>query len=317
MLRRLMLCAVVGATVVASRASADRITLTNGSVIECQVLQETTDRVSFRRGNSAFSLLRSQIATINKEKHPTTMPAEDLPTAAGVLGEVAHEAWAVGLEQIPATVIDKGILKNVPYTSYQFGDYELNVYGDPEAPAGIELGVYRTLLKDASAKERCLRFVSQVCGKKYADAILKLNREKDSKKIGDVTLEVTPPTDEDAYGGWWVSVYIEPKLESSRASAEEMKVITLGRQDVSRAAQAAKDAQVATAIDRIRGTTADYSGEDDNWTPGDMSRARRPSATAVATGGGGPVYVRGYYRKNGTYVRSYTRSAPGRGGGRR
>ena len=38
-------------------------------------------------------------------------------------------------------------------------------------------------------------------------------------------------------------------------------------------------------------------------------------AFAGNKGGGGSVHVRGYYRKNGTYVAPYTRSAPSHGGG--
>lgn len=43
------------------------------------------------------------------------------------------------------------------------------------------------------------------------------------------------------------------------------------------------------------------------------------TAATTSSGGvrGGPVHVNGYYRSNGTYVHSYTRSAPSHGGGRR
>jgi hypothetical protein len=54
-------------------------------------------------------------------------------------------------------------------------------------------------------------------------------------------------------------------------------------------------------------------------TPADSAEARRGSGGSSASPGtGGPVHVRGYHRRDGTYVRPHTRSRPGsRSGGRR
>lgn len=68
-----------------------------------------------------------------------------------------------GLVQIPATVIDKGVLRNVPYKSYRAGDYEVNVYGDPDQPARVEIGVYRSLLTSQDAKHNCVDFLTSAC----------------------------------------------------------------------------------------------------------------------------------------------------------
>ncbi len=297
--------------VIVGAAAADTITLTSGNSIECQVLQESAQRVTFRKGASTFTVPRSEVASIRKDVRPATRSAatlpslEGLPTADQLLQAVAKQPWAADLEQIPATVIDKGILRNVPYTSHRAGDYEVNVYGNPDAPAGIEVGVYRRLLDDPAAKEACVRFVASALGGQRAAAVLRLKRDKDSIVVGSYAIEVTPPTDEDAYGGWWITVYSEKALEASRASAEEMKAITRSR-------------QIATASTPPQRTSTEFPTEanrvdsPDDWSNSQWSKAR-PSS-----GGGGTVYVRDYYRKDGTYVHSYTRSAPGsRSGGRR
>src|SRR5207249_3122550 len=89
----------------------------------------------------------------------------------------------VALEQIPATVIDKGILKNVPYLSHRSGDYEFNVYGDPEAPSGIEIGIYNQLLADPSAKERCVNLMVALLDKERGSKLARLKRDEPSLAI--------------------------------------------------------------------------------------------------------------------------------------
>ena len=135
------------------------------------------------------------------------------------------------LTQIPATVIDTGVFKNVPYVSLRCGDdYEVNIYGDLDDPAAIEAGVYRKLLGDKDAKQNCLNFIMGLL-KQSADkeVVRSLNLDKDIKERSGVSFEITPPDGEDAYLGWWISVYSEEKLNRSRASDEEMSSLTVSK----------------------------------------------------------------------------------------
>jgi len=98
-------------------------------------------------------------------------------------------------------------------------------------------------------------------------------------------------------------VYSEDTLNSVRASEEEMKAITVAR-------GALKPKQVASVSPESLG----------EWSSEDL-RYARPYRSNEAVGvvygsgssgrhhGGGSVYVGGYYRANGTYVHSYTRSS--------
>src|SRR5262245_5298593 len=138
------------------------------------------------------------------------------PAFKEVVLKLGARDWADGLRQIPATVIDTGVMRNVPYKSFHAGsDYEVNVYGDPESPAGFEIGIRGALLADDQAKANCVDFVSSLM-RNDADkaAVRGLDLAKDLAVFKDLTFEVTPPTAEDAYGGWWVSVYSEPALNS-------------------------------------------------------------------------------------------------------
>jgi hypothetical protein len=234
-------------------------------------------------------------------------------------------------------VIDKGVLRNVPYASYRGAGLELNVYGDPESPAGVELGVVDgasvgesavacLVLKSGSkirgeiAQQDTRAFTIKVAGgtmtverekvlrveeapdrhrsdeikravvqlverllREPADcaALGTLKLEQDRLTRGGLVFEVTPPTADDAYGGWWVSVYNTEDLERARASTAELREITV-----------------------VRGGSAFPTPQSPAiWTDEDYSRAR-PVPT------GGTVYVRGYTRKDGTYVQPHTRHAP-------
>src|SRR4051812_25923776 len=63
-----------------------------------------------------------------------------LPAMEAVVKAARAQPWGADLKQIPATVIEVGELASVPYLSFAGTDIELNVYGDPAKPAGIEVG---------------------------------------------------------------------------------------------------------------------------------------------------------------------------------
>jgi hypothetical protein len=225
-------------------------------------------------------------------------------------------------------------------------------------------------------------------------AVWLLNQQADLKKQNDLTFEITPPTAEDAYMGWWVSVYSEKLLNSARASEQELQQITTpkvgGNQSADPSAWSAADIKLArgTAKNLITFTTKSgelikdakvvsvWDGVSLIWTKdasggvvrledlpedlrrqfgydpektkaadkadaekkaNDQQRAQAlansyaqtsepsqlysssydPGSPGGESSGGGRVFVHGYTRSNGTYVHSYTRSAPHSGGSRR
>ena len=201
--------------------------------------------------------------------------------------EVAgSKSYLTGLAQIPATVVDKGILRNVPYQSFRAGDYELNVYGDPDRPAGLEIGIYRGLLRSTTARRNCIDFVGSVLSHPADQkllAALKLTT-KDMVLLDGLTAEVTTPTEEDSYGGWWVSVYRAKALDHARASDKELSQIAVQRKEVE--------------------LNSRNAGE---WNGNDLKFARPVATGSAGPATGGSVYVRGYTRKDGTYVQAHTR----------
>lgn len=236
------------------------------------------------------------------------LPVADEKYCLQVAALIPHLA---GLVQIPATVIDKGVLRNVPYKSYRAGDYELNIYGDPDQPAGIEIGVYRDLLTDKKAKQNCVEFITSVLPASEDQKFLgSLNLAKDMVVHGDLTIEVTPPTDEDAYGGWWVSAYRLGVLDQARASEVELAQISVPRKEVQ--ANPANTSEWAMADLKLARPSAPLPQPPVQYEPAPQPPVQYQPVPvdphyAPSKSSGGSVYVRGYTRKDGTYVHSYTR----------
>lgn len=223
-------------------------------------------------------------------------PGKALPSRTRCRQTLSVKPWAKDLKQIPSTVIDKGVLKHVPYTSYRAGEYELNIYGDPESPAGFEIGITGALLKSADAKKNCYEVVTAILNDSASAAFLKALKPEGEKKLRNgITFEITPPTAEDAYGGWWISIYSEALLDQSRASAAELAAITTTRKDV-------KSVDAAPAKANPSGLTVDAVAEG-RWSSDDLSEARKSKDKPEEEQA---VYKPAVSRKDGVYVTTRT-----------
>jgi hypothetical protein len=283
-----------------SPVAADTISFGPGRSMDCTVLQDDGRTVTVLHNASLLRFPRSDVevvkdTTADRGERSSTS-ASRLPNYAATIVRLAAQEWATELRQIPATVIDTGVMRNVPYKSHRAGgDYEMNVYGDPANPAGIEIGVRGKLLDDEQAKKNCVEFVVSLLSNPDDKAIVRgLKVAKDLIVRDGLTFEITPSTAEDAYGGWWVSVYGEAELDKVRASDKELKAITVSKEAV------AETKMVATK------PVSNNDEQLGQWSGDDLRYARSSNSKS----GGGSVYVRGYTRKDGTYVQSHTRSSP-------
>jgi hypothetical protein len=194
-----------------------------------------------------------------------------LPAMRDVVKAARAESWGAGLQQIPATVIDVGDLANVPYVSFAGKDIELNVYGDPAAPAGIELGT-----KDVSPEVRAA--VRAFIGKQLGDADkAPLAGLPDGKEVENngLALEITPPEAADGFGAWWVTAFHPVAIKQAQASVGEMSELALEPNDEFNAALAVPDVSAAPGFIRY-------------------PRYR---------GGAKKIYATNYYKENGVYRR--------------
>jgi hypothetical protein len=141
-----------------------------------------------------------------------------LPAMEAVVQSAKAQPWGSELKQIPATVIDVGDLTNVPYMSFAGKDVELNVYGDPAHPAGLEIG---TKSDSAELRAQLRTFISQLLKGGDAEKVKAVEEGKKEDSDG-LALEVTKPDAPDAYGAWWVTATHPVGLNGARASVGEI-----------------------------------------------------------------------------------------------
>jgi len=301
-------------------ARADIVTLNGGTTYQGIVVQKDDKELLLLRDYGTQWIPASMVKSVklDEKTRPSTAvesnPANPvlLPTWGQIVMKAARTSWGDKLRQIPATVIDKGVLKNVPYISFKCGnEYELNIYGDLEKPSGVEVGIYGSLIGKDHAQKNAVEFIASLLPFESDRQSLKTLSPGGSQLVrGSLTLETTPPSHEDAYGGWWVSVYSIDALNSARASDSELQAITvvnnsgINTNAVAPWLATLRAPAVATppATQSRTGVTT-YTAPSPSYVGGYV-----PSYVAPSTRGSGPVYVNGYYRKNGTYVHSYTRS---------
>ncbi len=317
---------VVFALTLAHLLQADTLRLTSGRDMDCVVIGETSEHYTVRRGYGVMDIPKSIVVDWKKPPpvkanapKPSTQPASAVtsgsagrfPTWSAVVDTVIKQPWGRDLQQIPATYIDNGVQKDVPYQSYACGgDYEVNIYGDPDNPACIEIGIYRSLLTNETAKASAIDLMASLLPNKIDASILKLlNREKDLITRDEFTIEITPPNAPDAYGGWWVSLYDESKLDNARASPAEIEALTVATAPTAPPTRTSTKGPEAKQPPKapppaVKTITGDDS--DNDWTPDEIAR-RKVRSTAAVSSAGGRVYVRGYYRRDGTYVSPHSR----------
>lgn len=221
------------------------IIFSNGRTMDGTVIRTNGNDVIVATDYGTLNFGLENIKEI-KEAQPEgskTQSTNRLADFRAAITGLSKEKWASDLSQIPATVIEKGMFRNVPYVSFRCSeDYEVNIYGDLKEPAAIEAGVYRKLLGDETAKLNCIKFIGSILGAtEDRDMLQKLSLKKDLKTRNGLNFEVTPPTDEDAYQGWWITVFFEGKLNGARASAKELGDISVPKANAASTIKAEND----------------------------------------------------------------------------
>jgi hypothetical protein len=254
--------------------------LKNGETIEGKVLDDGNGGSALQVKYGTVTVTSGEIASV-EEHGPAPVPT----TGAGRLARwdrclhslVNMKPSLPDISPIAATVIDRGIFKSVPYLSHRFDDLEFNIYGDPDAPAALEIGIYnRAPAQDV--RRLCLAAISDLLNDPAdRDVLHKMNLDRSKTARGTLTFEITPSDADDAYGGWWISIYDTKLVELQRATDKELATITTDR---------TPSAPTPVSKDKLRWNERELR----------MSRPTVPGATQDR------VFLRGIHRKNGAYV---------------
>lgn len=147
--------------------------------------------------------------------------AGELPNWRSIVQDLRLDDHVRSFEQIPATAIDVGNLRNIPYLSFRInGGSEMNVYGNPENPAAIEFGVYGRGKGSARRQNLVREFIAgHLSSRDEVRSLYSLDMNKGGEvRCGKLVFGVTPPEAEDSYGGRWLVIYDPVRLAKARVS---------------------------------------------------------------------------------------------------
>lgn len=206
----------------------DSLVLSNGTVVRGLIIKNTSDSVLLQQKLREINYPKKDIVRINDNIDSNAIFTEmnrkgKLPSWRVIANDLRTHDAIKSLVEIPATVIDNGEFKNVPYKSFRVNnDVELNIYGDPENPAGIELGIYGPKSGNVRLRKVLRGYLAGfLTTRGEIKALYSLNLDKGTAEANDLTLEITPKDAPDAYGAWWVSLYNRKDLQSVRLSDGE------------------------------------------------------------------------------------------------
>lgn len=272
-------------------AEPDSVLLKDGSLHRGLIVQNTAKVVLLQGRYSIQTFPKSEIVRIRDEadigmEFTKANTPGDLPAWRVMVNDLRNNDAVKSLEQIPATGIDSGTYKNIPYLSFRINELiEMNIYGDPDDPGAVEFGVYGKRAGDDKLRRVLRSFLAGFLStRKEVGAIYSLPFAGGKSCVGDICFLIIPPTAPDAYGGWWISLFNPKKLDAARLSDSEY-------------------AKLTRPFDRI----VDRSGrvKRNTWTIEDLGLAQRFRKAAGET----PVVVRGFFRDASGRFRVLTNSS--------
>ena len=268
--------------------SPDTLHLLDGKVVHGLIIRNSSDSVLIQQENGELDIPKSKIVRIidNADRNVlyTGMNRKgQLPSWRVIANDLRTHDAVKSLVEIPATVIDVADFRNVPYKSFRVNeDVELNIYGDPENPAGVELGIYGPRSADKKLRKLLRAYLAGfLTTREEIAALYSLGLNKGKTQVGNITIEITPAHAFDAYGAWWVSLYNPTELAKVRLSDSEYK-------------------RLVRPFDEVIGKKGRViSG---GWSRKDAERSRK----VRAEGSSARVIMKGFYRDDNGVFRLIT-----------
>ncbi|MEI7591206.1 MAG: hypothetical protein WCJ49_07870 [Deltaproteobacteria bacterium] len=259
-------------------AQPDTLILKDGSTQRGVIVRNTAKDVWIQQQYGIAEFPKSEIVRILDEVDTGMEFTEatgkgDLPSWRVMVNDIRNNDAIKMLEQIPATYIDNGYLKNVPYLSFRINNYiEMNVYGDPDDPAAIEFGIYGKYRTNDKLRRTLRSFVAGfLSSRKEVAAIYRIPFSGGKETLDTFNIQITPPSAPDAYGGWWISIYNPKSIDAVRMTDQDYARITRPPD------------QIVDKSGRVKRGT---------WTEDDLTSSVRLHAAQKKT----PVFLRGFFR---------------------
>jgi hypothetical protein len=220
-------------------AQPDSVLLKDGSTQSGVIVKNTAEAVFLQQRYRISEFPKSQIVRIfdgvDVGMEFTEVDKKgNLPSWRVMVNDIRNNDAIKSLAQIPATLIDNGYLKNVPYLSFRINDFiEMNVYGNPDEPAAIEFGVYGKLSSSDELRRTLRSFMAGfLSSRQEVAAIYSIPFSGGEKSAGHFRIRIMPASAPDAYRAWWICLYNPKTLESARVSDAAYAKVTMPPEQV-------------------------------------------------------------------------------------
>lgn len=224
----------------AKRLMPDTVILNDGTELRGLIVRNDAETLVLQERMREVEIPKRQIRRISDQADSLVYFADiadpaTLPPWRMIVQDFRLDDNIRSFREIPATTIDNGYLRNIPYLSFRINRrVEMNVYGNPENPVCLEFGIYE------KSQEKITRFMKIIraylagilTSRQEVAAIYALPESGGKVRAGNFVFEVTPPDAPDAYGGWWISIYDPKRLDSARLPDSEYRKVTLPFHDV-------------------------------------------------------------------------------------
>ena len=218
----------------AKRLIPDTIFMNDGRVLHGLILRNDAQKVTLQQKMGEVEILKSGIRRIDDEPDLGVYFADivdpgTLPPWRMIVQDLRTDDSIKSFRQIPATTIDNGYLKDIPYLSFRINERtEMNVYGDPNHPVCIEFGIYERGEKITQFKKIIRAYLAGILtNRKEVGALYSLDEKGGLIRVKNFIFKVTPPDAPDAYGGWWLAIYDPSRLEKARIPDAVYRKVTL------------------------------------------------------------------------------------------
>jgi hypothetical protein len=206
----------------ASISWADTIHLQSGGTLEGVILKKDQDGVVVRLKYATVTIGSYDIESVESAA-AAPVPGARLAGWERCFQAIAARPWAADLRQVPARLIDSGPLQNVPYVVHLSGNYQVALYGDPDRPAAIEIGVSGALRDLASTRKECADLLASFLARREdAESLRTLPLESAKKESDGLVFETSNDPDSRGRETWWISASDSSALDRSRVSDKEV-----------------------------------------------------------------------------------------------
>jgi hypothetical protein len=212
----------------------DAVILRDGTVLEGLIVLNTVDTVVLVNNGDEKRIPKTKIARIRDEddgdaSHTAVITPGQLPPWRIIANDLRTQDNIRSVVQIPPMRVEQGVFAYIPYKSYRVNqNLELNIYGNPENPVALEIGIYDLAKQTRQARSQVRTHMAGFLTSRAAlNALYALDLNGGKARAGKLTIEVTPPDAPDAFGSWWLSLYREAELDRYRLSPEEYAAQTI------------------------------------------------------------------------------------------